>query len=794
MPLEEPTILSSELEQSAPAEFIPDSPEPPSPLKKLLMIAGFSIGGLLLIGGIWFVTSKYVLTPASPENPAATSTPAATSAPATLPNLNVPETATTSVDTATSSGQAVEYLAFSDFYEAPDNSFKSRLNDYELPLNVKIDVMNYYDVSRKLDLDPGLDNLNNYGFTTIANPWPKEAPDFYSLYSGLSSRQIPLVITSDFLIYYYQNIFKKTFKDVEENVFYDNLWEISREMYNVAKNRYESRLAAIGDINDSVLEGERLEMAFFAVALELLKPTTAQVAAKGEANPAGLFTSSEADHFYFVVPPYLRDDVLAEVKLIRDGRTKTKSPVTLYPRNYAEFVVPADYLANAKLNNFYLTTRWLNSVFPLNYKGKDCPDCLLDQADWRINLTAASLIAQDFSRLPEVKNKWARIYKVMSFFKGLRAQLDYVYYRDALVNLFGADYNLEQLFDDQNKEATANLEKLRVRLLSHDFPAISGALAKNDPANRAQLGLRMLAEPYWPNDYIFNRLVAPAVTTYTGSSTRPVNATACLSRPSNDYHRCNGIVLDVINLVHPVVGEDYFTENTNYVGYAAAARDLRQELDKSGVWHLNNYWTTLSLIKAALGADKSQLPAFARSQAWPSRTLQTAAAAWINLQLPLDKFLVAPVQKGQSLDNLARWSENSYVEPNLALLNELLANNNMLLKMFAALQLEPDVRLALQDVRGFSDNLESLKQIVVKELSGVKLTEKDNEFIADFTKQLQVAASPAAAKQLSITLSGRKSATLREDLSHLRLLVIIHQEGNNKVFSVGPVWDYWENR
>ena len=148
-------------------------------------------------------------------------------------------------------------------------------------------------------------------------------------------------------------------------------------------------------------------------------------------------------------------------------------------------------------------------------------------ADWRINLTAASLISQDFSLSAELANKWARIYKVMSFFKGLREDLSYVNYRDSLSSLFGTDYKIDQLFDDHNKEADANLEKLRAKLLSYSFLPISGGLDRSSPARKAQVGFRMLAESYWPNDYIFSQLTNPVVTTYLGTNPQTINLTAC---------------------------------------------------------------------------------------------------------------------------------------------------------------------------------------------------------------------------------------------------------------------------
>lgn len=788
---DQPTILSSELKSPAPAPA-PLSPSP-SPLKKILLIAALAVAVIVFIIGIFFAVKKLMAPKASePVKQAIVATTSELSnIPVTLPNLNGEGTATTTEATSTFSNLAIEYLSFADFYKAPDNTVTPKLNDYELPLNIKIDVMNYYDVSRKLSLDPALDSLSKQGFATIDNPWTAQATDFTSVYSLLDSKQLPLLITSDFMIYYYQNILKKAFKDVEENVFYDNLWDINKELYTVAKTRYETRLAAIGNVNDSILEGERLETAFFAAALELLKPTKDQLAGASTAAGTGSFTAADADRFYFVTPPYLKDDVLAEVKLIRDAKVKAKSPVMLYSRDYAEFSVPSDYKANAKLNNFYLTTVWLNSVFPLNYRDKNCPACLLDKADWRINMTAVSFMAKDFSELPGLKNKWARIYKVMSFFKGLREDLNYVHYRDALSAVFGNDYKIEDLFDDSNKDAAANLEKLRAKVAAYDFPEISGALSKTDASLKPRLGFKLLAESYWPNNYIFNRLTSPAVGTFKASTTKSTNITAC--RSNNAYSRCNGFALDIVGLVYPIGNNNYFDENTNYTGYSQAVSGLQTELVKNNIWHFNNYWTDLSLIKALLSMNKSDQPLFARSSAWQDKSLRTAAGAWINLQLPLDKFSTAQIVSSSGLNNSARWNDNSYVEPDLNLINELLADSSMLTQMFSALQLDTEVRIALQDIKDFSSGLEDMKAIVLKELGGEELNAADNEAVADFTRRIQTEATPVKEKQISIALPQQKTV-LKEDLSRLKLLLIVHQEGNNKVFSVGPVWDYQESR
>lgn len=762
--------------------FAPSHSGPNLPKKKTLIILGIVIA-IILIGFIILKFSNF-----RHNNVDTNSTKEVVTIPIS-PSLNLPNTPKSEIippeNNKESFDSAIEYISFSDFYKPFDNNIDININNYELPLDAKIDVMNYYDVSRKVDLDPGLDTINNSGFAIINNPWKKDIDDFYSIYNKLDDKQLPLLITSDFIIYYNQNMLKKSFKDIEENVFYDNLWDINTTLYNKAKLRYESRLSKIGGINDSILEGERLEVAYFATALELLKPTKQQIASQNMPDD-NLFNNNEVNKYYFVVPPYLRDDVLHELELIKAAKGKIKSPVLLYDRDYSKFSVPSEYKSQVKLYNFYLTTVWLNSIFPLNYQDDNCSDCLLDKEDWRINLITASLIATDFSNSANLKSEWARIYKLISYFKGLRDDLNYVYYRDSLVKLFGKDYDIEQLFSDKNVDYLNNLEKLRHELLQYSFASIRGAWDKKDSKD---LGFRMLADYYWPNDFIFNYLVYPNVKKYKGKIEGDNNVTACYIK--NIIRRCNGIALDVINLIHPVVSSNYFLENINYDNYQQQSNDLRKKLLDVQNNHDNNYWSTLAYIKKLVEIDKEKMPIFMANKDWQKHSLDSAVSSWINFQLPVNKFTVNKFFNGQGLDKLVKYSKHSYIEPNLNLVNELIADNNMLLKMFSALKIDYEVNSAIINIQKVNSNLNVIKVIIEKELEGKPLDANDNEAITNFSKELIVYPNKKD-HYLNIKSSAQKD-TLKEDLSHLKLLVLVHKDGDNKVFTIGPVWDYQES-
>jgi hypothetical protein len=686
-------------------------------------------------------------------------------------------------------GVLVEYVSFLDFYKKTNDNLDLKISNYNLPLNIKTEVTNYYDLSRRINLDSQIDSLNNNGFAIINNPFPKS--DFYSIYDELFKQQIPVLITSDFLIYYYQQVLKKTFKEVEENIFYNNLWEINYFLYEKAKIRYEESLRRVGNVNDRVLEAQRLAVAYFATSLELLKPTSGQINVNNEIGKTDLFSPFEANNYSFVLPSYLKVDVEKEVSLIRGYNVIAKSPVLLYERDYKNFIVPEEYKGQAKLNNFYLTSKWLSSNFPLYHKDQDCPQCDLDFDDWRVSFISSAFIARDIFDSAELKVSWARIYKTLAFFKGLRGDLTYVHYRDSLINSFGEDYKIEDVFADNNSSAVDNLYKFRNEILKYEFLDIEGGFDKGNINERDKMGVKMLTDFYWPNDYIFNQLSYPYVMEYRGLDVSKNNITACNIRKQIDKARCNGFSLDIIALINDriLAGNSYYLENSNYKNYQEELYFLKSQIEKlPGIWHYNNYWKNLNIIKEYLNNDKRKMPVFAQNSSWVNKELSTAIGAWVNLQLPLDKLSV--YQKYQSraivLDEKFFWDYN-YIEPNLDLVNEQLANVNMILDMFKLLRITNELRSVSNNLEELKSNLNKAKEIMIKELNSEDLSEDDLQFISMLSLEFKV--DQAGAKNLKI--EGENSA-INYDISKAKLLILASLNKGKVSFSVGPIFSYNE--
>lgn len=684
-------------------------------------------------------------------------------------------------------GAEIEYLAFRDFYKPIETAKNLSLPRYKLPWDAKTQAVNYYDFSRQINLDTVLPTLNSKAFVVIKNPFSSQKGseninNFYALYDSLSKKQVPPLITNDFLTYHYQTVLKQVFKNIESDIFYPNLFEMLSELNDLAKARYQKRLGEVGQVNDLALEAARLELAYTATALELLKPQSGQINEDNSTNNPNRFSPDEVSLYTFNSPSYLRVDVLKEVELIKEHRQNIKSPVMLYPINYADFNVPDDYRANAKLNNFYLTARWLNQPFPLYYQGPDCPSCSLDVDDWRIHTLAASFMAHDLFNNYDLKLKWARIYKTLAFFKGLRDDLTLVQYRDTLNRTFGENYNLEELLGSQSPGMADNFNRLQNQLAQYNFSALNGAWGKN--SQKDKLGVRFLADTYWPNEYLFKELTSPAVGNYAGAKPGSANNTVC----RNSLARCVASVGDVINLVFPLSGiSTYFDENANYRNYNSQAEKIRQLLSASDLWHNHNYWTTLKLVANSF-IKSNQLSHLANND-YLNREIGRAMASWVDLQLPADKLSLDQKYAAPAVNNTG-FLEYAYVEPNLNLVEEMINNTTMIKGMMEGLKVNYELSSVNNSLNDLLMQLNSVRDIVIKELNNQDLSNDDVQFIDRLAREFKV----ETLSKKNMTIVGNNRQTLNINLSDVKLLILAHQRSGRWVLSAGPVFNYWEKK
>ena len=684
-----------------------------------------------------------------------------------------------------------EAITFGNFYEPKRDDFIPDFKNYNLPLNIKTDVINYYEISRKLNLDPYLDDLNRQGFAIIPDQLDAGSSDYYALYRALAGRDIPIVITSDFILYHWQNELKQIDKDIESSVFFQNVWDISKGMYDVALARYKYRYSEIGPVNDPLLESERLETAYFAVALALLKPRPDQIDPKSNLTGMAKFNQQEADDYSFDMREEIRDQVAKEVGLITGAAQTVKSPILLYSRDYRKFQVPDEYRSSAKLNNFYLATKWLNTVFPIYYQSDDCPGCSLDYFDWVINMGAAGLIAQDFRDNQPIKNQWAIVYKMISFFTGLRSDLTYLNYVDAYNQLFGSEYKVENIYSPDNDKREQNIADLQAVLAANRFKEIEGEIDRAAAASRPQLGMRILQEPYWPNDYLLNYLTGTDMTVI-GTPDSSQKITLCGQRGETQY-RCRGFGLDLVNLMNGVdIPSDTFLANTNYRFYPQKVSDLRRELDQFDIntWNNNIYWLTLDTDKQLLTYRRDGLPAYAASDSWEERKAYNAyLGGWVNLHLGFDSYDRYQSETKTGLGVSATCNQFNYVEPQIDFYRELINRNNMLEQALVALGISKKTNTTAIQLKELNQAIEDFITIAKKELSDTPLDDNDCRYINTFAQQYKLKRKAATG----FTIEFKSGKKLSESIKGVKMLAIIYESNGKKVLTFGPIFNYKEN-
>jgi hypothetical protein len=682
-----------------------------------------------------------------------------------------------------------EELSFGLFYESKKSDFKPVLKSYDLPINVKSDVRNYFTMARTFNLDPLLEDLNQNGFTIINNSYFTNKDNFFDIYRYFIEKKAPLYFSSDFVLYNFQKTLSDVYKEIEENIFYENLWEINSYLYSLALTRYMDAYSELGDVNDVVLEGKRLELVYFAIALKLLEADESQINRRANFTDPAKFTPQEFDYFSINIPDFITADVEKELKLIQKASGLTKSPALLYRRDYSSFKIPGNYSRNAKLKNYYLARQWYNSNFPLFYQGDECPDCLLDRNDWLINMLAASYIAEDISSSQEIKNKWAEIYKFISYFSGLRHDLTYLHYIDAFRKVWGEDYNLDYIFSDQNISREEDISQFTDYLLAIEFDPVNGGIKRETVSIDPQIGMKILQDAYWPNSYLFSRLTGENMLYQKNKSLAAKPVTVCGEK--NKY-RCRGIVFDLLDLrAESLIMDDYIKVNRSFSGFEKAFSNLKSELDRFDrfAWNNNIYWSSLDYLKEYLDYPLNNFPTYMQSSKWQQeKAYNTASAAWVNMQLEDDELInYFEAQEKNNFSNFRECNLFNFLEPAPALYDDLSARSEMLAKMIFMLKIPKKTNAASLELKDLKEKLTTLKNISEKELSGDTINGDECSFLNSLAMQYYIVKESAKSVRLDFPEND-----LIAKISGMNIVVTINEVNGDKILNFGPIFQFSE--
>lgn len=700
---------------------------------------------------------------------------------------------------------------------------------YQLPLDIN-SISNFQDFLNKIPLDLQAKSLlEKNGFVVIPTPSDilNSPEEFDSFYSKLQDKDIPVFVTTDSLLHYYHVFFDTALMRLEKDIFYDDIWQMSKSFFDDAMDIYKNA-------KDPILkESAKRNVAYLSVVLELLKPKDEQVVSSRNVKNAvscsapdeeychqiyqeainngtfSLFGQKELEKYLFTIPDFVKASVEKELQLINEHKGWSCSPTFLYEEDYSQYAPRGHYTKSEKLKNYFKAVMWYGRMTNLVrgspllgsgkcnkpvYTGSDLKG-FISEEDAKIQTLSASLLAKKFASDKDIQDKWGRLYAITSFFVGFSDDLGPVEYSIAIKKIFGSSENIEV-----NQLAT-KIEDIR-KLIKEEFPTpkiysgLGNAKLTVDfppPLTNEQInflkkqaeklltntqGFRMLGQREVVDSYLFSKIVSPYSGEYNGDKNKkPFTYVVTPLTPRGREVRGFPRGLDIMALFGSKRAKEIITElgDANYSDYEKRFNELKQEIDSlpASEWYKNLYWNWLYVLKSLLSEFGNGYQTFMQTKAWQDKELNTALASWTELRH--DTILY--VKQSYTMAELGGAEEHpivGYVEPvpefYLRLFNLSKMTKDGLSRLLTKDELDS---IGVGDAMDkFNTILSRLLDISKTELENKELTEEDYSFIKYFGAQLE---------SINKSLTGADyQDEVDPNMFKTTMIADVHTDGNTK--------------
>lgn len=681
--------------------------------------------------------------------------------------------------------------------EALDAGLK--VPQYTLPLNTS-EAENFSAFTSKISLDKAAtDFISKNGFVVIENPFNLREEDVTEPYKTIKGRDLPVFITTDSLLHLYHIQFDETLRQIEEQVFYNDIWNIGKKLVERAQQEY----AATRDPN--LKKALELAIAYLAVGTELLKPTEEQTCQKQEPYDSECtgktFSRTEKETYVFNPPAIVTASVAREIELINEHSGFANSNIFTYQEDYSQYVPRGHYTRSEKLKNYFRAMMWYGRM---SFLLKGCNvDCLIQEAEAQKQTMAASLIASYFSKDAQSKAMWDKIYSVTSFYVGTSDDLGPYEYIEAVNQAFG-----NSMPYDPNK-----LKALKARLVEYRSPEIyggTGACQIPPPYNAQQAdecldntkGFRLMGQRFIPDSYMFSNLVGAYTGAYGGDK-NPFTMVASPRGPIRGFPRG----LDVMSLLGSKRATALLQEldDSNYAKYNEAYKRLEEEVAAFSYedWTKNLYWTWLFSLRPFLAEYGAGYPTFMQNTAWQDKELTTALASWSELRhdtILYAKQSYTPPPTGAPPGEYVPPKPKpvvGYVEPVPEFYNRLLALTRMTTKGLMEMEVLNDA--SKRRLAALESILLRLRDISIEELANKELQQGDYDFIKNFGSGLNGVIYDVEddAKKTTIVADvhtdGNTNHVLEEGIGYVNFVVVAYKVPDGRILiGTGPVMTYYE--
>lgn len=667
-------------------------------------------------------------------------------------------------------------LGFGQYYEPYVVEVEPNAPGYTLPLDLER-IVNFEGMSGIANVTALSDLIRQNGFA-IAPPeattwWSESYDDMVDACRHITSRNVPLFVTTDTVLHLYHIQFDETLKDVEEREFIGDIEAMTEAMLATMESLYNQ-------LGGELQEAARRNIAFLSVAKKLLVPD------------AG-------------VSEIVSGTVEKELARIEAHEGFAPSDLFIYQEDYSQYVPRGHYTRSEALERYFKALMWYGRMSFL-LKGSESwgplGEALVSVEDARIQTLQAVLLVQALHSEVGARTAmeiWDRLYAVTAFYVGLADDLTPYDYMGALEAVVGTDWmqRLSELTDD----ATYLAFKAELALLPS--PRIFGGTGNimvvepitdetlNEVLDKTK-GMRLMGQRFIPDSYMFQNLVYPAVGQHTGGSagwpfTKSVDGVRGYPRG-----------LDVMALLgsrqalHILIDEG----DTDYVNYWRRFGELKDEFDalSAADWNANLYWSWLYSLRSLLEDLPEGYPNFMRTDAWRRRSLSAALASWAELRHDTILYAKQSYTVGRSGPTAP---PPGYVEP----VPEFYARLLTLARMTRAGLGDTQVlsEQATTRLTGLENLLERLIEISAKELVNEPLSDIDNSYIKALPNSLQSLVTGVDMLGVKTTLvadvhtEGYEGMVLEEGVGKVDIIVVACPAADGSVFlAAGPVLSYYE--
>lgn len=565
----------------------------------------------------------------------------------------------------------------------------------------------------------------------------------YDIYNYCTWNGTPIFVTTDAVLHTYHVLFDRILAEIEMQKFVTELNALTENLAIETENVYQQSL------QPEAKEAARRNLAFWYVAKKLLNEKTS-------------------------VPAAVAALVDSELVLIDEHKGYQLSPIfgDFSALDYSQFQPRGHYTKNDTLKAYFKTMLWYGwTIFTME------PN-LFGDLSYRHTLQALQLVQMLYRMQVDnqpLLEKWQFIYDPTVFFVGKTDDPTVLAYKHIADQIYGANF------------LTLSSDSLANKNLLAAFMAEAQQLPEPKIANwiygtfTTYKGFRFMGQRFIPDSYMFAHLIDPYVT--------------------YRYFPKGLDVMAILGSQRSFAILDSLYKETAYQNYTQQIDGFKSEFVNISpeVWAQNLYWNWLYCLMPLLYQKGAGYPMFMQTLAWANKELLTALASWAELRH--DTILYA--KQSTTPCGIAPGPPQNYVEPNPHLYARLaslakftrdgLQSRNLLFGEFKD-------KLDL-----FENLLLFLKNIAIKELENIPLTDKEYEDIYCFGKVMQKLVSyypdptnpwksdtDDMAVVADVHTDSNTDRCLEEGVGYPLEIFVIVNEGGTVRITRGAIFSYYE--